>query len=538
MLILHHCEDIFTSDFTNCLFSIVMKKLFLFTAALACAVLPSCKNNGQTPETVEITVTPDNASLAPDEVLNLEVSVIPEDTPLDDLTFKSSDENVATVTPDGTVTAVSAGSAVITATLGNASDECTINVSEGATVESVVITPADLALAVGESATLTAEVLPEQIEVVWSSTNTDVATVDENGKVTGVASGFATIMASAGGKSGQCNVSVSSVPVESIQLDVTSLDMKEGEFYTISATVYPENADSYTIKWTSSNENTATVNGAGRVSALRGGEAVITASVGDVKAECNVSVTGTDLSIGDFLYSDGTWSPVVDDGKEIIGVVFYVGDVTAQDKILAQDHPGCFHGLAVALEEVQVSWQANRADYNNTVNEWLSSNTEGYEDICSGLELEDNINKCLGYNNTRAIELFNAAPENQNWKVEAVDAIAAYEEDCPAPESTSGWYLPSAKELSILVSGETDQNIWIENGGLGVKSLTDINTRIELVDGATKLGGTITGFTSYMSSNEFDDVYAFGVNCTMGTVVHFDKNYNTSLVMLRPVIAF
>lgn len=517
-----------------------MKKLFLFAAAatLLCTAVPSCEDNGQTPETIQITVTPEDASLAPNDVLNLKVSVIPENTPLDGLTFKSSDEAVATVTPDGTITAISAGSTIITAALGDVSDECSITVHEDIAVESVVVTPADLALAVGESATLTAEVLPEQTEVIWSSTNTDVATVDENGKVTGVASGFATIMASAGGKSGQCNVSVSSVPVESIQLDVTSLDMQEGEHYTISASVYPENADSYTIKWTSSDENVATVNGAGRVSALRGGEAVITASVGNVKAECNVSVTGADLSIGDFLYSDGTWSPVIDGGKEIIGVVFYVGDITAQDKILAQDHPGCFHGLAVALDEVQISWQANRADYNSTVNEWLSSNTEGYEDICSGLELEDNINKCLGYNNTRAIELFNAAPENQNWKVEAVDAIAAYEEDCPAPESTSGWYLPSAKELSILVSGETDQNIWIENGGLGVKSLTDINTRIELVDGATKLGGAITGFTSYMSSNEFDNVYAFGVNCTMGTVVHFDKNYNTSLVMLRPVIAF
>lgn len=85
-------------------------------------------------------------------------------------------------------------------------------------------------------------------------------------------------------------VEAASTPVTSVALDQTALSLAPGETATLAATVEPENATDKTVTWTSSDENVATVDENGVVTAVAAGEAVITAAAGEKSAACTVTV--------------------------------------------------------------------------------------------------------------------------------------------------------------------------------------------------------------------------------------------------------
>ena len=112
--------------------------------------------------------------------------------------WSSSDDSIATVSSDGTVTGVAAGSVTITGTIGDASASVTITVSaDPVSPESITVTIDNASIAIGGTATATAVVSPAAADqsVTWSSSDTNIATIDENGLITGVAVGTATITA-------------------------------------------------------------------------------------------------------------------------------------------------------------------------------------------------------------------------------------------------------------------------------------------------------------------------------------------------------
>ena len=115
----------------------------------------------------------------------------------------------------------------------------------------------------GDNAILSATVLPKDAdynELLWASSNQSVASVN-SGVVTALTVGTTTIAASAGGKMATCYVQVSSryVPVASVALDKSSLNILPGESSTLSATVYPENATNKVVSWRSLDESVVTV---------------------------------------------------------------------------------------------------------------------------------------------------------------------------------------------------------------------------------------------------------------------------------------
>ncbi len=103
-----------------------------------------------------------------------------------------------------------------------------------------------------------------------------------------------TVTTTDGGKTATCTVTVTNpaVPVQSVSLDKTTLDLNVGENATLVATVLPENADDKTITWSSSNTAVATVDATGKVTAVAAGEAVITVTTtdGGKTATCSVKV--------------------------------------------------------------------------------------------------------------------------------------------------------------------------------------------------------------------------------------------------------
>ena len=145
---------------------------------------------------------------------------------------------------------------------------------------------------------LTATVSPSNASnktITWTSSNGNVAKVDQNGNVTAVNEGTATITAkSNNGKIATCKVTVinpASVAVSSVGLNSTSITLKNIRNYKLTATVSPSNASNKTITWTSSNSNVARVDVNGNVTAVNAGTATITAKSNNGKTTtCKVTV--------------------------------------------------------------------------------------------------------------------------------------------------------------------------------------------------------------------------------------------------------
>lgn len=186
-----------------------MKKLFnLFVIVLMLTHIVGCSSTEEDPVTTleSITLSQSELSMAVGDKYTLTVTTNPQTVEGLQLVWTSTDPEVADVDPSGQVTANKAGETVIKVSSGAVSATCTVKVSEG--VESLEVTPSVAEIEAGETVTLTATVLPAgaDAEVVWKSSNVDVATVDENGVVTGVAPGNVIIMAEAGGITDDCMV--------------------------------------------------------------------------------------------------------------------------------------------------------------------------------------------------------------------------------------------------------------------------------------------------------------------------------------------
>lgn len=229
------------------------------------------------------------------------VSYTPTDATGKSITWSSSNPSVVTVSSSGEVTGVSAGSATIMATTKNgktATCAVTIEAAPDIVATSVTIsTPQKTNLIIGETLTLSATVLPETTTdktVVWSTSNSSVATVDENGNVKAIGSGDVAITATCGIVSGKIDLKVESI-ITSLSLSSMELSLEKGREELLSASYSPSEPDRINLSWSSSDTSIATVNGSGKVIGIKPGTVKITVidSESGLKAECTVTIIDT-----------------------------------------------------------------------------------------------------------------------------------------------------------------------------------------------------------------------------------------------------
>lgn len=256
--------------------------------------------------------------------------------------WTSSDESVATVDETGTVTAVAAGEANVTASVKDADIAASTHIK-------VVVTPTGVAapesidlVTNGENTKdLDAKLVPADatdVKLAYESSDESVATVDETGKVTAVANGECTIttyvvadakdadaselsaVAVEAADSEETDDSVATMPedlaamdsafgivpenlkaetkvtvttnVEGITLDKTEGVLTVGNTVTVTATVIPDTATNASVTWTSSDEAIATVDSEGKITAVAPGTATITA-VSDSNPDANATYAVT-----------------------------------------------------------------------------------------------------------------------------------------------------------------------------------------------------------------------------------------------------
>lgn len=245
------------------------------------------------------------------ETTTLRTSISPNEADNKNLVWTSSNESVATV-ENGVVTAHASGKARISVTTADGSklsDDCEITVFQP--VIGVNVEPRTLTLkSIGATKQLTADVLPENADnrnVKWSSANTSVCLVMDNGMVVAVGEGSSVVTATTvdGGFTDFCVVNVElpvddKRPVTGIKLEQNSVTLSNiGETVKLKATVLPADADNPNIQWESSDRTVCLVMNDGTVVAIGAGSAIITATTedGGFSAQCVVVVKSVPTAI-------------------------------------------------------------------------------------------------------------------------------------------------------------------------------------------------------------------------------------------------
>ena len=204
-----------------------------------------------------------------------------------------------------------------------------------------------------------------------------------------------------------CDDDNEQTPVEitySVSLNESSLNLLVGESETLEVVVSPSLPEGETVEWTSDNPTVAEVEN-GVVTALTEGEAVVTANYGESSATCTVTVTLDDPKVGDYFYSDGTWSdgglismdadgqnavwadekPAPISGKTVIGIVFQ----TQPERLAQSDIEKGYQGYVVATRTAHgadkpTTWWSTDWDFSclkaaKLASTWYT-NVNGYEE--------------------------------------------------------------------------------------------------------------------------------------------------------------
>jgi PKD repeat protein len=171
---------------------------------------------GTTVAVTGVKLSLDSVALTTGQTATLTTTVQPTNATNKTVSWSSSASNIASVSTSGVVTGQAAGTATITVTTqdGGKTAQCRVRVTSGTAVTGVTVSPTADTVLVGQTITLTATVSPANAtdkSVVWSSSDTSCATVNQSGVVTGKKLGAVTITVTtvSGGKTATCAVTVS-----------------------------------------------------------------------------------------------------------------------------------------------------------------------------------------------------------------------------------------------------------------------------------------------------------------------------------------
>lgn len=518
--------------------------------------------------TVSLKVTPI------DKLADVEVNVADED--VIDLDRTSDSEGYVF-----TMKARSLGSTTIVAVLGSSIAKCAVSVDPIA-VTGISLNKTSLQLFVGNSETLSATITPDNAtspSISWDSSDKEVATVD-NGVVTAVSAGKATITAASSSFTAECVVEVKTIEAESLTLDVASRLLTVDESIIVNATILPEGTTYKNVEWTVDNPDVVKVEPSdavesdnlvsAKVIALGAGNAKLTAVIKDIKATCSFSVKSkeipaTDPKIGDYYYSDGTWSdggllsinsdgtkvvwaadkPAPVEGKTVIGIVFQTDKSRFSE---LEQQQGFTHGLVFCTKGAHApDAQLTKYAMNEGI-DCIGNHKRGdswYKDI---------------YGQLWTATVRNTYPGEQLAHYPAFDWTTT--DFVPsAPAKTSGWFVPSigqlwdcmanlgGVEVAQYLSGLRDYGYdvtYFGNVKLSYKPIDAINAHFakipaaqkeELVYSMTRSG---QGVCQIMSSTIYDNTDGLCCIFWLGENLEFEPycEWMNQDFVCHPVLAF
>ena len=246
-----------------------------------------------------ITLTETNVTKNVGSSYQVVASVLPTNATNKKLTYTSSDASLATVDANGKVSLLKAGVVKVTAaTTDGSALKATVTITIVTPVKSITLNDTSITKNVGSSYQVVASVLPSDAtnkKLTYSSSNSSLATVDANGKVSLLKAGVVIITAAATDGSGvKATVTITIVtPVTTITLAETSVTKNVETSYQIVATVLPSDATNKRLLYTSTDTSLATVNSSGMVSLLKAGTVTINVATTDgsgLKATVTITI--------------------------------------------------------------------------------------------------------------------------------------------------------------------------------------------------------------------------------------------------------
>ena len=320
--------------------NVLRQAALLVTAVLLTTNFWSCSKDEEpvpepTPPVVSVTGVTLNKTATSIQVGGTETltaTISPTDAANKKVTWKSDKPEIATVA-EGKVTGVKAGTAIITVTTedGGKTATCKVTVSDKEIkVTAVKLNKSETSILLGGNETLTATILPEDAtnqKVSWKSDKPEIATVDANGRVTGVKAGTATITVTTedGGKTATCKVTVSDkeIKVTGVTLSKTVLTLETGASETLTASIAPKDATNQKVSWKSDKPEIATVDASGKVTGVKAGEATITVTTedGGKTATCKVTVKAATIAVTGVTLNKATLSLIAGASETLTATV-------------------------------------------------------------------------------------------------------------------------------------------------------------------------------------------------------------------------
>ena len=565
---------------------------------VSCVFLVSCEGENKTnpveePE-IKLQFETNSLSLAIESESEIVISIEPAKK-ASSVEIVNSDEKVVEIKDkeikDGKITlsleTLTLGTCTIAAAIEDQYGECSIEVLP-VSAESITLDRQELDINIYDQYTFNVTITPENTTspvVEWSSSDEKIAVVN-HGTVVGRTEGSAVITANIGEVKAECTVNVHEVKGESLTLDIESREISKGETFLVTATLLPENVTVKGMQWSivtgadvisfevvdpkeDDNQTSA------RVAGVSEGEAVLQVKSAGLAAECKVTVKKavapvTEVKIGDYYYSDGTWSdggllgyevdgltpiwaspkPSPEEGKTLIGIVFS----TDQTRISSTEQAlGYTHGLVVALKGAHAAGETETMYSFDSSFEKIPNKKRGtawYADI-------------EGYQWTQ--EIIAAYPGEKIQQCPAFDWTVT-DFSPSAPTNTSGWYVPSvgqiwdllanlgggelAKALKTLQSFSEDISYYYRDGEpmtLSYNPLDKLNACMEKVPAEQKeefkTNNSRSGEGEYMelmSSTLYDneDGAVCGFWIFSNGKFEPEVNWTNNAAIYRPILSF
>ncbi|MDF2484933.1 MAG: hypothetical protein K0R46_1101 [Herbinix sp.] len=202
-------------------------------------------------------------------------------------TWKSSSSTIVAVNTYGKMTAKKAGTATVTAKIKNGEASCRVTVSK----TKLTISDSRISIERGGTYQLLAAT-SNSSTVIWKSSKKSVATIDENGVVTGIKPGESRITATADGTTKTCTVIIKS---PTIKLNLSEVKLYRGQTAKLSATV----SSNVNPTYKSNKSSVATVDETGMITAMKHGTAIITATVDGISRSCEVIVNSPTIELNE-----------------------------------------------------------------------------------------------------------------------------------------------------------------------------------------------------------------------------------------------
>jgi len=332
-----------------------------------------------------VSIKPSSLTMTLGEYRSVTASVSPSNATWKDITWKSADESILTVSENGTVYAAGVGKTKLTASaVGGKTKTVSVTVKP-VYVKKIIPAQEREELILGaeghESARLSIRIEPANAtiqDVVWSSSNKKIVSVDENGVITAHKKGnvYITCKATDGsGKYVKIRVYVE-LPTEQIVLNKASAEVYEGTSYSLKASIKPSSSTKK-LFWESSDPTIATVSTSGKVTGVRSGTARIRVrDAAGVYAECTVTVkpasitlTKTSLTVKDGSRVSASWRTTPSSAKPLItwtsadegiAVVDEKGRITGiypgETLVTATMPSGQVHAICVTVKPIDVTY--------------------------------------------------------------------------------------------------------------------------------------------------------------------------------------